>query len=829
MKLKLYILCIGLICTIFGAKAQYKISGTVKDAENGKSMEVANVVILNGPRTVDFVSTNEKGEFAFSLKNNPDSLTLYVSSLGYQHYKRRIGTQRNFAVSLKPQSVNLKEVTIHGGRVWGRNDTIKYDASKFLRAGDKTVEDLFKRLPGVDVDDNGKIKFKGKDVGKVYVEGLDMLGDRYKSISKNLSASAIKGVDVLDNHQRIKSLVGKIPSEVPDINLRLKDDFKDKWNFNAKAAAGFSAEQVLCELEATAVQISKKSQSLYSLKLSNTGNGITKEADESYDGQMLFVPEYKLLTTGNISAPLKERRWLFDDAALASANRLYKTGEDSQIKLNAFYTHDDIRQHQSEITSYFNPADTVRIEENQFSRLKMDKVNISADYEDNNETYFLRNKLEISLGKLSELTDILGTNALSQQKLNDYLLLKNNINANRTLKNGNMVRGQSVLSYWTNREKLNFYNHLFPYNSQGFYAVAQGSIRIGKTKIAQEYKLGSKVDLNLYQKMIDVWIDPLYEYLFGDFRLNASLPAHLDYLIHRQKWIYLPAANFGVTYSPNPAWKFYGYASFSKKLGEIISFYQKTYFADYRTEIVNEKGIPLSHQQYYSLRGEYKNTLKEFFITAHAKYSRTQSNNTLEQKVSDSLIQVVRQYQPHNESFASVNSVISKGFYNLHAKVSIEVNWTDFLSSQLRNGDLIPYTFQNFRLTPKFSIALTKHIDVSYSADISRMASSFGYSKTNPLWNIGNKLNVGYTKGNFYMNATGEYYHNQLTSNQALDLFFADLNMEYKLKKAYLTLQVNNIFNQKEYKSTLYNPLSVYQSQFSLRPREVLLSAKFSF
>ena len=79
------------------------------------------------------------------------------------------------------------------------------------------------------------------------------------------------------------------------------------------------------------------------------------------------------------------------------------------------------------------------------------------------------------------------------------------------------------------------------------------------------------------------------------------------------------------------------------------------------------------------------------------------------------------------------------------------------------------------------------------------------------------------------MNATGEYYHNQLTSNQALDLFFADLNMEYKLKKAYLTLQVNNIFNQKEYKSTLYNPLSVYQSQFSLRPREVLLSAKFSF
>lgn len=830
MKHKRYIIiCFWIFCATLGANAQNIIKGVVKDAGSERPVEVANVVALNGQKIVDFVSTNKNGEFEFSFKNNPDSLTLYVSSLGYEHHKRTIGKQRYFSILLKPQSVNLKEVVIRPGRVWGRNDTIKYDASQFLRAGDKTVEDLFKRLPGIDVDDNGNIRFKGKDVGKVYVEGLDLLGERYKTISKNLSAQSVKGVEVLDNHQRIKSLAGKIRSEVPDINLRLKDDFKDKWNFNTKTATGFSAEQFLYELETSAIQIAKKSQSLYNVKMSNTGNGITKEADEGYDEQMFSSPEYRLLSTNTLSAPLKEHRRLFDNALLATANRLHKTGEDRQIKFNAFYTHDDIRQYQNETTTYLHPQDTFRIDENMYSRSRVDKLNVSADYEDNNAVYFLRNRFKASLGQESELTDISGTNALWQQKTAHYWMLRNNLVANRTLKSGNIVRAQSVVSYWANRESLTFRDERFPYQGQGLYATAQGSMRIGKTKIAQEYTLGAKVDLNPYQKNTSMWLYPSYEYPLGDFRLTASVPTHLTYLFDKRQWMLLPSLNTGIEYKANYAWTFYGYANYAKNLGEILSFHSQPYWVNYRTQIVNEEGTPFSVRQYYSLRSEYKNTLKEFFITANVQYSKTQSNNTSERVVDNQRLKIVRHYTPHNELFISLNSVVSKGFYDLHTKMSMAADWSNFLSAQLHDGGLLPYSFQSFTLTPKLTIAPTQHIDISYNADIQRISSSFGDNSVHPLWNFSNTLELSYTKNRFEANIALEYYRNQLESEQYVKLFFADFNVQYKLKKAYLTFQVNNIFNQKQYQYTLYNPLSIYISRFLLRPREVILSAQFRF
>ncbi len=209
------ILCLIILWVFFSSfrgNAQRTLSGTVNDAATGQLLDAANVVVLRGDRTVAFTTSNEKGEFLIPLNVPADTLILSVSSMGYASFSERIGGRSNFTVRLVPSPIRLKEVTIRPGRIWGRSDTIRYDASKFLRENDKTVEDLMKRLPGIQVDDDGKIQYRylkmldltvkdvidrllEKDVHNledVFLASLDTSGELYVTMKDEVSRDELE-------------------------------------------------------------------------------------------------------------------------------------------------------------------------------------------------------------------------------------------------------------------------------------------------------------------------------------------------------------------------------------------------------------------------------------------------------------------------------------------------------------------------------------------------------------------------------------------------------------------------------------------------------------
>lgn len=766
----------------FQTNAQRTLSGTVKDAETGVPLDAANIVVLRGARAAGFTITDEKGEFSIPLTLSPDTLTLAVSMLGYAPFTDKIGSRSVFHVALKTSAIKLKEVTIRPGRVWGRSDTVRYDASKFLRENDKTVEDLMKRLPGINVDDNGNIRYRGKDIGTMYVEGLDLMGSRYKSVSKNLSAQSVKEVEVLDNHQRIKSLARKVPSDITDINIKLKEDFKDKWNFNPKLSMGFSSDKLLYEAETSAMQIARKSQSLYVLKFSNTGNGITKEADEA-TGDMLSLPDYRLLPANSASAPLKERRWMFNAAAVATANRLYKLSEDSRLRINIFYTHDNVTQQTHAVTSYFNPSDTLTVEEQKNSRFKTDKFAFSADYENNATTHFLRNKLSVDFSDNAVFTDISGTYNVLQQQNGKSFSVKDNFSFTRTLSNKNVLHSKSVIGYWQRKEQLRFADYYQLFSLKGFYVNAEAGLIIGKTKIAQRYNAGFSADFNTLKTHYRVWAAPSYEYVLRSLKMNVSFPLQAVYFPNTDASLFLPAAAFRADYKINYAWNARLSARYGKESDDIAAFYTQPYFLDYRTRSENKSGTPFARKQLYSLRVEYKNTLQEFFMTGDVFASHNHVNHTFEQHFSDNLFYWTRRYLPHNESAFGVNAVISKEFFNFNAKTSLEMSFWHNQSVQLQNGKLQPFTFQTLSIKPNFSVSPTSNTEISYNGELRRQSSSFGNGAPfNALWNMSHKTSFYYTRRRFDVSVSGEYFRNEIARNNAVNLFFLDASATYKLK-----------------------------------------------
>ncbi|MEA5127400.1 MAG: carboxypeptidase-like regulatory domain-containing protein [Proteiniphilum sp.] len=838
------------------------LSGKVSDAGTGELLDAANVVVLRGDRTVAFAITNEKGEFSIPLNVSPDTLTLSVSMMGYAPFSERIGSRAHFDIKLDLSPIQLKEVTIRPGRIWGRSDTIRYDASKFLRENDKTVEDLMKRLPGIQVDDDGKIQYRGKDIGTMYVEGLDLMDSRYKSVSRNLSAQSVKEVEVLDNHQRIKSLAGKIPSDVADINIKLKDNFKDKWSFKPKVSAGFSSDDFLYEAEASALQIARKSQSLYALKFSNTGNGITKEGDKGMD-DMPELPDYRLLQSGNVSAPLKENRWLFDDAALATGNRLYRLGEDSRLKINAFYTEDRITQQTNAVTSYFNPDDTVTVEENKSSYLRGRQLNISADYEENAVTHYLRNKLDAHFEKNRINTGIAGSYHLTQHQKDESLTVQDNLTVTRTLANKDIWQMKSVVGYWRRNQRLQFNNrdgvtdsnpsitnlhsswnapfkgYDQPMQLEGFYALAESGWIIRRTKIAQHYTAGASVDWNSLKDHHRLWVTPAYEYLFRSLTFRWSVPLQVVLFPgdEDKDILWLPGLTFRTDYKLNYAWNARLSVRYGKELNDITAFYPQPYFTDYRTTFKNETGIPVTNKQLYTLRTEYKNTLREFFVTADITASRGRINHTMEQRVTDNIFRWTRHYIPHHDSSYGVNMVVSKGFFDLNTKVSAEASYWYNRSAQMREGVWIPFSFRTLILKPSFSISPTQQIEVAYTGELQRQSSSFEnnsgkagqdvrvsqeVASSDRLWNMRHKGAFYYMQRRFDLSASAEYFRNEITPDHSVNLLFVDLTATYKLPRMTLQLQLNNSLNHRDYRYTVYHPLSVYSSQIAIRPREIL-------
>lgn len=821
-----FLLCAWVICGfLFAANAQRTLRGTVKDAETGAPVDGANVVVLRGERATEFTLTNERGEFSFSPSAELDTLTLSVSMLGYETFSEKIGARNLFSIKLKPSPIKLKEVTIRPGRIWGRSDTIRFDAAKFLRENDKSVEDLMKRLPGIDVDENGNIRYRGKNIGTMYVEGLDLTGSRYKTISKNITAESVKEVEVLDNHQRIKSLAGKIPSDNTDINIRLKENFKDKWTFTPKLSAGFSPDDFLYESELNALQISRKSQSLYALKLSNTGNCITKEIDAGIDN-LLALPDYRLLSDPDVSAPLSERRWLFDNAALFSANRIYRTGEDSRLRFNAVYAHNNITQQTNATTTYFNPSDTLVVEENNLYRLKKDKLALSADFENNSTTYFLRNNLEMELDKAMADSRITGSDNVSQQRSDYALAVRNNLSYNRTLNNGNVVQAKSLVGYWRNNQQLRFADYEQPISLNGFYTRTEGAVVIGKTAIGQQYNAGVVTNFNSLKNLHQVWLSPGYQYSVNSLKLRSSLTANALHIPDNRAFHFLPSASFLADWKINYAWNLRFSAKYGKELGNVTSVYALPHYSDYRNRLESEKDVPFSSRQQYFLRVEYKNTLSEFFANMNIAANRGSQNNTLEQEVRGRHFLWTRRFTPHNESSYGVNGIISKGFYDLGAKASLNASYWHNLSAQIRDGRLHPFSFQTLLLQPKLSLSINKASEISYEGNFQRRRFSFGEESGagQGLWNMSQKLSGYYTAKGFSVSASGEYVRNEIVDNNAANLFFADAQASYRFSKFSLSLQANNLLNARSYGYTVFNPLSVHSSQLQIRPREILVT-----
>jgi len=226
------------------------IKGIATDT-TGTELSFATVMLLHPADStlVNFTRSDDKGAFAFkNVKNAP--YLLKISYVGYLPLQKRLPiatTEVNDlgVLKVKPISNELMEVVIKAAKATLsiRGDTIEYDASSFKVPPGSTVEDLLRRLPGIEVDGDGNIKAQGKDVKRVYVNGKTFFGDDPKAATKNLGAETLSKIQVYDEKSEQTKLTGIDDGKKEKaMNLELKEEFK-KGSFGKITAAAGTEER----------------------------------------------------------------------------------------------------------------------------------------------------------------------------------------------------------------------------------------------------------------------------------------------------------------------------------------------------------------------------------------------------------------------------------------------------------------------------------------------------------------------------------------------------------------------------------------------------------
>ena len=359
--------------------------------------------------------TKADGTFILPLHQADDSLFVHVSLLGYKAIRQKITAGTRLLIRLEPEIFTLKEVEIRPGRVYGQHDTINYDVSQFISPKDEAIKDVLKKLPGVDVDDDGKISYNGKKISKFYVEGMDLTDGRYNQLTNNLQAGAVKSVQILENHQPIRALQKKLTTEDIAINLKLKDNFRDRWMGTLEGSMGIPP--LLWEGMGNAIQISRKSQSAYIYKGNNRGNNVTDEQNvlTQTGAKRRIGPSIpSFLSQPSFSAPLKKERLLFNNVHSFSGNRIYKLNEATQLRFNINYLHDLIQQERGSITHYYQAGDTVTLKEQNDTHIRTDRAEVAASLENNADNHYLTNDFNLSGNWERSTSRISGASSVNQ-------------------------------------------------------------------------------------------------------------------------------------------------------------------------------------------------------------------------------------------------------------------------------------------------------------------------------------------------------------------------------------------------------------------------------
>ena len=248
---KLLIWTVLLLTATLSTYAQNKIvtvSGRVIEAGTKEPVELAAVQLLSLPDSAQVagMTTSTQGYFSLS-KQKPGKYLLKVSFIGYVtkiipvQLTANVPAKKMGNIELATDAVMLQEAVVvaEAPQVTVVEDTLMYNSSAYRTPEGAMLEELVKKLPGAEIDDDGNVKINGKDLKKIMVDGKEFFGGDVKTGLKNLPVDMVDKLKTYDKKSDLARVTGIDDGEEETVlDLTVKKGMNQGWFGNADLGAG---------------------------------------------------------------------------------------------------------------------------------------------------------------------------------------------------------------------------------------------------------------------------------------------------------------------------------------------------------------------------------------------------------------------------------------------------------------------------------------------------------------------------------------------------------------------------------------------------------------
>jgi len=840
------------VCFLFLISASslaQSLTGKVRDKKS--PLEGATVVVLTeNNRTVAYCITNETGSFRLNIPQNSSPKTINISYIGYKQTSIPFKDFKNGqTVILEDGSFAIREVKVKSQRLKSEGDTLTYSVSGFRQPQDRTIADVIAKMPGIEVKSDGQVEYQGKAINKFYIEGLDLMGSQYGVANKNISADMVKNVQVMRHHQPVKSLRGVTFSEQAALNLVLHDDAKAIWNGTADIGTGYG-DDFLYSCRVMGLRFDKTFQTLMMYKNDNTGNDIAQELkflgtnkitlQSSDQSGMITMPSAK-------ASSIDKKRYTFNKTHLAAGNWLWKTGKDSELRLQSSAIYDDKDISGERKTTYLTIDGLPVITETQEVGNTYTDLKAEAKYQHNGAKTYINNKLS---GKLS-LNKGLGQEIINDNVINQNVRLRqqslsNDLQISITTDKKNVYEINSIWNYYYlpgqlltingRTEKLNLNmlagnNYIKNKLKVGKYYYIDNQLGIDVLNEGIGLGFDSEAEEKHSYRLIQPYWRPAFSMNFPSHRINAAV--RLSYANQR----YRESKSNEQWAEPSLSWN-WDMSSMSELSSTIrydaspldgYDICDMPVFTNYQTIEKSSGKVKTQRRLSFIMAYKYTNPIKGIFINIRPFINRSTGNIMYTSELDSLVYSVIATDRDYSMLSRGGSTRLSKALGWAKTNVGISTSLTVSDYKMLVNDDVDDARMYKSYLTLDISMRPMDILSVegkstmqyTHQKNISRPAMS---SEGNYHWR--HSLNFFLLPADAWIiSLENEFYHN--SSKYLGSDYFLDLGVRYKSRRWELEFIASNIFGRSQFESHIVSTRTESYRITHLRPREFLL--KWSF
>lgn len=859
--------------------AQTVIEGLIS---NDKYDVVSNSTILILKKSTDSIIaysiSDAKGFYSVSFFAAFPDIDLQIRSMGYKVINESLNNRsqtKNF--TLEDQAFQLKEIVVKSTPIVQKGDTIKYSVNSFSKEKDRSIGDVLKRMPGIEVLTDGKVLYQGRPINKFYIEGLDLLEGKYNLANENLPYKEVTQVQIIENHQPIKALDSIKFSDQAALNIKLRN----KYTYTGQARLGLGVIPLLWDTNITPMLFTKKKQMLVTYQSNNTGENVSlqlkKLTIEDLISQFQNNSEKSdWLSIQQLTNPkFAEKRWLDNHIHLLSGNYLQKLKNDFEIRVNLSYLNDYQRQEGFTNTKFITPGNTITILEEKYNQLFFNSLQTNVTLQKNAKKNYFKNNLEFQgFWDSQRGTILLNTENLEQQLSNEFFKLSNNsklifaigkqmltINSyfvvNRTPQTLKVTPGRfedllnNNLPYDKVEQQIdlkslsthNFISFIKTYKRFSFEPKVgfqiENQILSSEIYTSENANLGNDFSNNLDWFRTKIYFDAPTQYKNDRWRIEVTAPVNYhSYKISDSSLFNSENLN-KVTFEPrllivydlNSFWKINTSAGVSNSFGTINQLHYAYILQNYRSLQRINTPLPQNFSRNYSVGLTYKNPIKALFCNI-AYVNMLSSNNLLyKSKILDNGASELQAVEQDNNRYShNISSRASKYFSAIKSNITISSTYGLQKFQQIVNNTLTKLSNSTSTVGCKFETDFTDYFNVEYQGNWTFYRNVIQDQVNPSISEQNHNLNINiYPKENQYFAIKSELIYNNLFSEKS-ETIFADIIYRYtiKTKSIDLEVQLSNIFNSENYRTLNITDFNFVDTNYTLRPRQILFKIRFT-